>query len=96
MISAGYPAGVFSLHPGPSDEDILNRIIQAMAHVQHPGNIGRWNHNSIRFPVIGFAVKVSFAQPVLVPMLLGLLVLKIFAQFFHGKSCWGSPAKGCK
>ncbi len=67
MVGTGYPAGVLALQPCTADENILNRLVEHMTHVQHARYIGRRNNDGIRIAVVRLAVKEFVVQPVLVP-----------------------------
>lgn len=72
MVGSRHPAGIFPMHSRPSDQHILNCIIEYMPHVQHPGYIWRRNHNRKRLAVIRLRMKVFFIEPMLIPFLLNL------------------------
>ena len=36
VVGAGHPEGVVALHPPPSDQDVLERVIERVAQVQVP------------------------------------------------------------
>ena len=67
VVSARHPAGILALHAGTPDQDVLNRIVQHMSHVEHPCNVGRWNHHGIRLTAIRLRTEKLVVQPVLVP-----------------------------
>jgi len=48
VIRARHPERVIALHPLKAYNDILQRIIQSMPHMQHPGYIGRRDNNGER------------------------------------------------
>ena len=72
MVCAWHPTGVFSLHPGPPDQHILDGVVQHVAHVEHPGDIGGRDDHRIRLPIVGDRMKVSSLQPVGVPLVFSL------------------------
>ena len=47
VVGTGNPAGIFSLHTGAADQNILDGIVQAVPHVQDTGNIWRRYNNGI-------------------------------------------------
>ena len=67
VVSARHPAGILALHAGTPDQNVLNRIVQHMSHVEHPCNVGRWNHHGIRLTAIRLRTEKLVVQPVLVP-----------------------------
>src|SRR5688572_11096231 len=81
MIGAGNPAGIFSLHPGATHKYILDAVVQAMSHVEHAGNIRRWDYYGIWLPFIRFTVKIFSIQPMRVPFIFCCSMIEILTQF---------------
>ena len=73
VVHTRHPAGIFSLHAGAADQHVLQRIVEHVAHVEHPRHVGRRNDDRIGFARIGFGVEQSVPLPVVVPFLLDLL-----------------------
>src|SRR6185369_2443740 len=48
MIGAGLPQYVVALHAAPADQDVLQRVVESMAHVQAAGDVGRRDDDAIR------------------------------------------------
>ena len=48
MIRARQPQRIIPLHPAETDQDILQRFIERMAHVKLPRNVGRRDHDGVR------------------------------------------------
>ena len=64
MIGARYPERRISLHSFPADEDVLQRFVERMAHMELTGYVGRRNNYSIRFfLLIDFGMKIIFFKP---------------------------------
>ena len=60
VIRAGHPQGVIAEHSVPTNEDVLERVVQSMAHMQRRSYVGRRDHDAVRFAsgrVVGFCVK---------------------------------------
>ena len=54
MVGAGLPKGVIPLHPVPAHQNILQRVVEGMAHVQAAGDIRRRDHHGKgRMPRLG-------------------------------------------
>ena len=68
MVCSRYPAGVFPVHAGLADENVVERVVKDVAHVKDASNVGRRNHYGIGLFVTGFAVKELMLQPPLVPL----------------------------
>ena len=43
VIGAGYPQRLVGGHPTPTDQDILHRVVEPMAHMQYRGDVWRWH-----------------------------------------------------
>ena len=72
VIGAGHPQGFKTLHPLLANEDVLQRVVQGMAQVQGPGDVGRGNDYAVRlFIRIRLAVEIAFCFPKAIPLLLG-------------------------
>ena len=53
VVGAWHPEGLVSLHATPSDEDVLDRVVEGMSQVKGAGDIWRWDHNAIRLAATG-------------------------------------------
>ena len=67
VVGARHPAGVLALHASTTHEDILNRVVQHVTHVQHTRHVGRRNHNRVGLASIGFATEEFVVYPILIP-----------------------------
>ena len=54
VVGAGYPAGVFTFHPCAAHKNVLNGVVEHVAHVEHSRHVGGRNHDGIRLAAIGF------------------------------------------
>ena len=45
MVGSRHPQGALSAHAPVPDEDVLQGIVQGVAHVQDTGDVGRWHDN---------------------------------------------------
>ena len=70
MVRSRYPAGVLPMHAGIPDQNIIQRIVQHMAHVQDSRHIGRRNHDRIRFLFVGLGMEELVFQPIGIPFVL--------------------------
>ena len=69
MVGAWKPECGFPLHAGPADEDVLQRIIEYVAHMQHTRHIRRGNHDRERIAVVlDFTFEASGFLPSLIPL----------------------------
>ena len=53
VVGAGHPAGVLALHAGASHQNVLNRVVEHVAHVEHARHVGWRNHNCVGFSAVG-------------------------------------------
>src|SRR5690625_2526012 len=67
VICTWYPARVVALHPCTAYKDILDCIVQHMAHMQDPGYIGRGDDNGEGLTRIRFRLEVVMFFPIFVP-----------------------------
>ena len=67
MVCARHPTGVLAFHACPAHQDILNRVVQHVSHVEHTRHIGRWDNDGVGFTSIGFRGEQFVVQPVLIP-----------------------------
>ncbi len=82
VVGAGDPAGVLALHAGTADYDVLDGVVEHVAHVQHAGDIGRRDDDGVGHAVVGLRVEEFLVEPELVPFLLdGTRV--VFRSEFH-------------
>ncbi len=48
MVLTGLPERVEAAHPVPADEDVLQRVVEGVAHVERAGDVGRRDHDGER------------------------------------------------
>ena len=82
MIRARQPERIIPLHPAETDQDILQRFIERMAHVKLPCNIGRRDHNGIGFLLrVELCMEIVSVQPELIDAVFHILRAVLFGQF---------------
>ena len=82
MVCPGLPEGVISLHPLIADQDILEGVVQGVAHVELAGDVGRRDHDGEGGPgMIHLGVKVFFFFPVFVDPVLDSLRIVGLCKF---------------
>ena len=68
MVGARHPAGFFAFHAGFARQNVLNGVVEHVAHVQLPRYVWRRNDNGIRLLVgIRFRVEIAVFQPISIP-----------------------------
>ena len=68
VIRPGNPASILTFHAGTTHENILNRVVQNMSHVQNAGNIGGRNDNRVRPAPVGLRTEKFMVGPVSIPL----------------------------
>ncbi len=80
VIGARHPEHARAVHPLVAAQDILQRVVKGMAHVQRTGHIGRRN-NHRKVVRAGFRrLEQPGADPVGIPLVLDLVVAVSFRQ----------------
>ena len=54
VVGAGDPEGVVARHARAAYEDILNGVVQHVAHMEHARDVGWWDHHGIRLARVWF------------------------------------------
>ena len=86
VIGARHPQGFETLHPFLADEDVLQRVVQGVAQVQGPGDIGRRDDDRVGlFRLVRLAMEKAFGFPEGVPALLRGGGVVLLGEFSHGR-----------
>ena len=84
VVGARQPERLIALHPSKADQDVLQRLVQRVAHVQLTGDVRGRDHDGVRFFIgIWLGVKIAAVQPKLVGAVLYLFWIVDFRKFFH-------------
>ncbi len=68
MVLPGLPQRVMAAHPMPADQDILQRVVERVAHMQGTGDVRRRDHDAEGFsPRAG--IRAGFERPGCLPFL---------------------------
>jgi hypothetical protein len=63
VVGAGLPQRVEAAHPVPADQDVLQRVVEGVAHVQRAGHVGRRDHDRERSrPGLGIGAGLEGAR----------------------------------
>ena len=73
VVGARNPARILSVKAGLADKDVLNGVVEHVAHVEHTRDVRRRNHYGIWFTVVRLAGKEFVVSPILIPSCLHLL-----------------------
>ena len=93
VVRAGLPERVEATHPVPAHKDVLQRIVERMAHVQRPGHIRRRDHHTKGLIArrVGACLKGACRFPRLVD---AVFCLGCVERFFHRHgSCPGAAGR---
>lgn len=70
MVRTRQPEGIIALHPLGSDNDVLQRKIERMPDMQHPGYVRRRDHNREWFGIrLATGFEIFAFLPIGVPFL---------------------------
>ena len=83
VVGAGHPQSILALHARTAHENILNGIVEHVAHVQHAGHVWRRYYNSIGLACIGFAVEKLVLKPISIPPVFYFGRIVFLWEVFH-------------
>ena len=85
VVGARHPKRAAALHALEADQDILQRVVQRMSHMQLSGDVWRRDDNGVRvLGFIRFGVEIAALQPGCVYAIFDLLgVVKLVQFLFH-------------
>ncbi len=68
MVGTGHPEDIVPLHPLPPRKDVLERVVEGVAHVERAGNVG-WGDDDRegRSDRVDVSVKQALFKPRVVP-----------------------------
>ena len=82
VIGAGQPESAIPLHTAPADQDILQRLIERMTHVELAGDVRRRNHNGVRLLLrVRIGVEILPVHPELIDSVLDVAGIVRFGKF---------------
>src|SRR5262249_30113064 len=84
VVGAREPKYFFAFHPSLAGEDVLDRIIQDMAHVEHARDVRRWDDDGVS-RLYGSRVRheAPVTDPEVIPFILDGLRVVSFGNFRH-------------
>jgi hypothetical protein len=85
MVGSGLPKRVKAAHAMPTHQNVLQRVVERVAHVQNAGDVGRRDHNAVCVIPrrVGACDKGLFRQPAVCNAGLGLVRVE-FLFHWHG------------
>ena len=86
MVGAGHPEGVEAVHALEPDQDILQGIVEGVAHMQDAGDVGRRDDDAkAGLGAIGLGMEKPLLFPVFIPFRFDPLgIVDLFQNFSHG------------
>ena len=67
MVGAWCPKGIFPLHTRTAYEDILYRVVEHVAHMEHTRHIWRRDDYRVGFATVGHRLKQVVRHPIIIP-----------------------------
>src|SRR4029077_10809613 len=84
MIGTGQPKHFLAIHPRFSSENVLDSVVQDVAHVEHASNVGRRNDDGVgRLRRAWIGDKTLLLEPEVIPLLLDRLRFVGFGNIRH-------------
>ena len=83
VVLARLPKRVVAAHAVPADQDILQRVVEGVAHVERARHIGRRDHDGEGFRArcrVGAGLEAAFLFPGLVDAVLSRLCVECFVH----------------
>ena len=85
VVGAGEPKDFLAVHARLAAEDVLNRVVKDVAHVEHPGYIRRRDDDGIRgLGGLRIGGEATLLQPEVIPFVLNGLRFVGFGNLGHG------------
>ena len=73
VVGARHPTSIEAHHTSAAHEDVLDSVVEHVAHVEHTCYVWWWDNYSIRLATVRFARKESVVEPILIPFLFYVL-----------------------
>jgi len=86
VVGAGQPHGVAAQHALPARKNIHLRVVEHVAHVQAPGDVGRRQQNGVEILAVVVGVEEVFLDPVFGPALFNAGGVVSLWQFVRHKT----------
>ena len=67
VVCSGHPASVLPVEASFTNQDVLNGVVEHVAHVQHARHVWWRNDTRVGFTAVGLAREELMLHPVLVP-----------------------------
>ena len=84
VVGAGQPEGGFAFLASAAHHDVLQRVVEQVAHVQHTGDVGRRDHDrERRTGRIDLAGEAASGDPAVIPLLFDPLGVVGLGNFGH-------------
>ena len=83
VVGSWHPKGVLAFLTRATHEDVLDSVVEHVAHVKHTGDVGWRYHDSVGFALIGNRLKQVVVNPVLIPFVLDRFRVVLSSQSVH-------------
>ncbi len=94
MVGARHPQGLEALHAFETDENVLDRVVERVAHVKNAGHVGRRDHNRIlRFGGILIGMEMPPLHPGGIPFVFDARRVVLLFHWARSPKPQGSPGK---
>lgn len=70
VVGTRHPKGVFALLAGASHQNILDCVVEHMAHVEYSGDVWRRDYDCVGLAGVGLGVEQAVGHPVVIPFVL--------------------------
>ena len=70
MVGTRHPARILAVHPCLADKNVVQCIVEHMAHMQDSCHVWRRNHDCIRFSFVRFRMEKLVFKPIGIPFIL--------------------------
>ena len=70
MVCTGNPTSVLPVQTSLAHQNVLDGVVEHVAHVQHSGYVWWRYHDGVGFTAVGLAAEQFVVHPILVPLAL--------------------------
>ena len=71
VVGTGKPKSILTLHTAPPDENILNRLVERVAHVKNTRHVRRRDYYGIALAIARLLMKITILLPKRIPLCFG-------------------------
>ena len=67
VVCARYPKSILALHTCAANKDVLDSVVEHVAHVEHTCHVWRWDYDGVWLSIVRLRVEETMFHPVLIP-----------------------------